>query len=47
MRNPGQPQLAAVVLAVVGGPFMNLDATSDTARTDRAFHDFLTTIGSA
>jgi hypothetical protein len=26
---------------------MDLDATGDAARTHQAFHDFLTTIGSA
>jgi hypothetical protein len=47
MRSLGRPQLATVVLAVIRGLLMDLDATGDTARTDQAFHDFLTTIGSA
>jgi AcrR family transcriptional regulator len=47
MRSLGQPRLATVVLAVIRGLLMDLDATGDTARTDQAFHDFLTTIDSA
>jgi AcrR family transcriptional regulator len=47
MRSLGRPQLATVVLAVIRGLLMDLDATGDTARTDQAFHDFLTTIGAA
>jgi AcrR family transcriptional regulator len=47
MRSLGRPQLATVVLAVIRGLLMDLDATGDSARTDQAFHDFLTTIGSA
>ncbi len=47
MRTLGRPQLATVVLAVIRGLLMDLDATGDTARTDQAFHDFLTTIDSA
>jgi AcrR family transcriptional regulator len=47
MRSLGRPQLATVVLAVIRGLLMDLDATGDTARTHQAFHDFLTTIGSA
>ena len=38
---------ATVVLAVIRGLLRDLDATGDTARTDRAFHDFLDTIDSA
>lgn len=47
MRSLGRPQMATVVLAVIRGLLMDLDATGDTARTDQAFHDFLTTIDSA
>ena len=47
MRSLGRPELATVVLAVIRGLLMDLDATGDTARTDQAFHDFLTTIGTA
>jgi AcrR family transcriptional regulator len=47
MRSLGRPELATVVLAVIRGLLRDLDATGDTARTDRAFHDFLATIDSA
>jgi hypothetical protein len=38
--------MATVVLAVICGLLMDLDATGDTARTHRAFADCLTTIAS-
>jgi len=41
LRSTGRPELATLVLAVIRGLLMDLDATGDTARTDRAFHDFL------
>ena len=44
MRSLGRPELGTVVLAVIRGLLMDLDATGDTARTHRAFADFLTTI---
>ena len=44
MRSVGRPELATVVLAVIRGLLMDLDATGDAARTDRAFTDFLATI---
>ena len=44
MRSRGRPELATVVLAVIRGLLMDLDATGDTARTHQAFDDFLTTI---
>ena len=47
MRSLGRPELATVVLAVIRGLLMDLDATGDAARTDQAFHDFLTTIENA
>lgn len=47
MRSLGRPELATVVLAVIRGLLMDLDATGDAARTHQAFHDFLTTIESA
>ena len=47
MRSLGRPELATVVLAVIRGLLMDLDATGDTTRTHRAFADFLTTIDSA
>ena len=47
MRSLGRPELATVVLAVIRGLLMDLDATGDAMRTDQAFHDFLTTIENA
>ena len=44
MRSLGRPELATVVLAVVRGLLVDVDATGDTARTDQAFADFLRTI---
>src|SRR5664279_356886 len=41
LRSIGRPELASLVLAVIRGLLMDLDATADTTRTDRAFHDFL------
>ena len=41
----GRPELATVVLAVIRGLIMDLEATDDTARTDRAFAAFVQTIG--
>jgi AcrR family transcriptional regulator len=46
MASLGRPELATVVLAVIRGLLMDLDATGDAARTDRAFGDFLATIDS-
>jgi AcrR family transcriptional regulator len=43
----GSVELATVVLAVIRGLLMDLDATGDTARTDRAWHAFLATIETA
>jgi hypothetical protein len=40
MRSLGGPELATVVLAVIRGLLMDLDATADAVRTRRAFHDF-------
>lgn len=37
----GRPELATLVLAVIRGLLMDLDATGDTVRTTRAFHDFV------
>ena len=45
LRSIGRPELATLVLAVIRGLLMDLDATGDTARTDRAFHDFLGALG--
>lgn len=44
MRSLDRPELATVVLAVIRGLLIDLDATGDTARTHKAFTDFLTTI---
>ncbi len=44
LRSLGRPELATLVLAVTRGLLMDLDATGDTARTTRAFHDFLSAI---
>jgi AcrR family transcriptional regulator len=46
MRSLGRPELATVVLAVIRGLLMDLDATGDSGRTHQAFQDFLTTIES-
>jgi len=40
----GRPDLATLVLAVLRGLLMDLDATADTDRTDRAFHEFLAAV---
>lgn len=45
MRSLGRPELATVVLAVIRGLLMDLDATGDGERTGRAFRDFLTMLG--
>lgn len=44
LRSIGRPELATVVLAVIRGLLMDLDATGDAVRTDRAFRDFLAAI---
>ena len=41
LRSIGRPELATLVLAVIRGLLLDLAATADTTRTDRAFHDFL------
>lgn len=41
MGSLGRPELATVLLAVIRGLLMDLDATGDAERTDRAFADFL------
>lgn len=40
----GRPELATVVLAVLRGLLMDLGATGDTERADRAFRTFLDTV---
>src|SRR4051794_29608213 len=44
MASLGRPELATVVLAVIRGLLMDLDATGDRERTNRAFADFVATI---
>jgi len=44
LHSIGRPELATLVLAVIRGLLMDLDATNDTSRTDRAFHDFLSAV---
>ncbi|KQV14517.1 MULTISPECIES: TetR/AcrR family transcriptional regulator [unclassified Kitasatospora] len=44
LRSIGRPELATLVLAVIRGLLMDLDATADATRTDRAFQDFLATV---
>ncbi|MBT3155187.1 TetR/AcrR family transcriptional regulator [Streptomyces sp. CHD11] len=41
MRSIGRPELGTLVLAVVRGLIMDIEATGDTARADQAFDDFL------
>ena len=43
----GRIATMTVVLAVIRGLLIDLDATGDAVRTDHAFHDFLTTIENA
>lgn len=47
MRSIGRPEMATVALAVIRGLLMDLDATGDTSRTDRAFAAFLATLDGA
>jgi AcrR family transcriptional regulator len=44
LRRTGRPELATLVLAVIRGLLMDLDATGDTGRTDSAFEQFLSTL---
>jgi AcrR family transcriptional regulator len=44
LRTLGRPELATLVLAVVRGLIMDLDATGDTERVDRAFTDFVASL---
>ena len=41
LRSMGRPELATLVLAVIRGLLMDLEATDDRERVDRAFHDLL------
>lgn len=44
MRSIGRADLATLVLAVIRGLLLDLDATDDAARTNQAFADFLDTL---
>jgi AcrR family transcriptional regulator len=44
LRTLGRPELATLVLAVIRGLLMDLDATGDSARADRAFEEFLASL---
>jgi hypothetical protein len=44
MASIGRPELATAVLAVIRGLLMDLSATGDAERTDRAFAAFVATI---
>lgn len=46
MRSVGRPELATLVLAVVRGLIMDIEATGDVPRADRAFDDFLAALAS-
>ena len=45
LRTIGREEHATLVLAVIRGLLMDLDATADTTRADRAFDQFLATLG--
>lgn len=45
LASVGRPGLETLVLAVVRGLLMDLDATGDRARADRAFDDFVVLLG--
>ncbi len=44
LRSIDRPELATLVLAVIRGLLMDLDATDDRTRTDSAFAHFLSTL---
>jgi AcrR family transcriptional regulator len=44
LRSIGRPDRATLVLAVIRGLLLDLDATADRTRTDQAFRDFLETL---
>jgi AcrR family transcriptional regulator len=44
LRSMDRPELATLVLAVIRGLLLDLDATADHTRTDRAFSEFLSTL---
>jgi AcrR family transcriptional regulator len=44
LRTIGRPELATLVLAVIRGLFVDLDATGDTERVDRAWAAFVASL---
>jgi AcrR family transcriptional regulator len=44
LRTIGRPELATLVLAVIRGLIMDLEATAEADRVDRAFADLLTSL---
>ncbi len=44
LHSAGRPDIATLILAVLRGLLRDRDATGDTTRTDRAVHDFLSTL---
>jgi AcrR family transcriptional regulator len=44
LRTLGRPELATLVLAVIRGLIMDLDATGDADRVDRAFADLVSSL---
>ena len=47
MRSIGRPELGTLVLAVVRGLIMDIEATGDVSRADQAFDDFLAALAPA
>ncbi|GAA3620947.1 TetR/AcrR family transcriptional regulator [Kineosporia mesophila] len=45
LRSVGRPELATLVLAVIRGLIIDLEATGDSARVDRAFEEFVVGLG--
>jgi hypothetical protein len=41
LSSVGRPELATLVLAVIRGLIMDLEATADTPRVNQAFNDFI------
>lgn len=44
LRSVGRPELATLVLAVIRGLILDIEATDDLSRADQAFDDFLTAL---
>jgi len=47
MRSIGRPELGTLVLAVIRGLIMDIEATGDVSRADHAFDDFLAALAAA